>query len=99
MLAQDAVFENLSAEQEKQLFLLSLEHKKMKQDYSDIFGNLNDVAVNLLYAKKITSDPNVIFENKELKNALLDFVQSPGIPDQSIMDYLEDYVSVKYKKP
>ena len=99
MLAQDAVFKNLSAEQEEQLFVLTLEHKQMRQDYSDIFGNLNEVPFNLLYAKKITSDPTVIFDNMELKNALLDFIQSPGIPGQSIMDYIEDYVSVKYKKP
>ena len=97
MLAQDAVLKNLSGEQEKQLFLLSLEHKQMKKDYSDIFGELNDVPVNLLYAKKIMGDSNVKIENVELEKSLSDFIKSPAKINQTIIDYLEDYVNVKYK--
>ena len=52
MLAQDVVFKNLSLEQDKRLFSLSFEHKKIKNQYSDIFSDLNALPTNLLYVKK-----------------------------------------------
>ena len=63
MLVQDFVLKNLSLEQEKQLFLLSFEHKKMKQNYMDIFSNINYFPTNLLYAKKIINDSDFKFES------------------------------------
>ena len=95
MLAQDVVLKNLSEEQEKQLLLLSLEHKKIKRSYSEIFSNLNDLPINLLYAKKIMKDFNL--KNNEMKKTLSDFIVAPISVDQQIIDYIENYINVKYK--
>jgi hypothetical protein len=97
MLTQDAVFENLSREQEKQLFLLSFEHRRIKRENSNIFGKLNDLPVNLLYAKKILNDSDYKFESAEIKKALSDFIQAPVSIDQRIIDKVDDYINVKYK--
>ena len=97
MFAQDAVLKNLSFEQEKQLFTLSFEHKRMKQNYSNIFSNLNDMSTNLLYAKKIMNDSDFKFENAEMKKALSDFIKKPVVIDQRTVGFIEDYINVKYK--
>jgi len=97
MLAQDIVLKNLNLEQEKQLFLLSFEHKKNKQNYLDIFSNLNDLPTNFLYAKKILNDADFKFENTKQKNILLNFIQAPVILDKQTASYLEDYINAKYK--
>ncbi|MCL1937829.1 MAG: hypothetical protein FWF52_05490 [Candidatus Azobacteroides sp.] len=97
MLTQDIIFKNLSLEQEKQLFLLSFEHKKIKQNYSDIFSNLNDLPTNLLYVKKAMNDPEFKFENAELKKTLSDFIQAPLSVDQRIIGNIENYINNKYK--
>jgi hypothetical protein len=97
ILSQDVVFKNLNTEQERQLFLLSIEHNKIKQDYSDIFSNLNDLPRILLYAKKIMTDPNYKFESIEQKKTLSDFIQSPISIDQQTISYLENYINVKYE--
>ena len=97
MLTQDVVLKNLSVEQEKQLFLLSFDHKKIKQNYSDFFGPLNNLPTNLLYAKKVMSDSNFKFGNAEIKKALSDFIQAPIVIDQQTMDFVEDYINVKFK--
>jgi hypothetical protein len=97
MFAQNIVLQNLSEEQEKRLFLLSFEHKKIKQNYPDIFSNLNDIPVSLLYAKKIINDSDFKFESAEQKKYLLNFIQAPVTIDQRIIGYVEDYVNIKYK--
>jgi hypothetical protein len=97
MLAQDVVLKSLNLEQEKQLFLLSFGHKKMKQNYTDIFSNLNDLPTNLLYAKKIMNDSDFNFESAEQKSILIDFIQAPVVIDQQIMRQIEKYINVKYK--
>ena len=56
ILAQDAVLDNMSAEQEMELFFLSLEHKDIKSDYPDIFGGVHNLPSALLYAKKAVRD-------------------------------------------
>jgi hypothetical protein len=97
MLTQDVVFKTLSPEQEKQLFLLSFEHKKMKSNYSDVFSNLNDIPTNLLYVKKAMSDADFKFKSAEQKKALSDFIQNPRLIDPRIMDNVEDFITVKFK--
>jgi hypothetical protein len=97
MLAQDAVCRNLSLEQEKQLFLLSFEHKKIKRQYADIFGNLNDIPANLLYAKKVMADPDFKYKSMEQRNALSDFIQSPVWIEPQTMESVEDFITVKFK--
>ena len=95
MLTQDAVLKNLNTEQERQLFLLSMDHKEIKQTNLDIFSNLNDLPTNLLYAKKMINDSGV--KNAEMKNSLSDFIKTPLAIDQQTAGYLEDYIKVKYK--
>jgi hypothetical protein len=97
ILAQDVVFKNLTQEQEKQLFLLSLENTKIKNRYSEIFSDLNTISVNLLYAKKILNDPDFKFENAEQKKVLSDFVQTPVFLEQRVLDNIENYINVKFK--
>jgi hypothetical protein len=98
MLAQDAVLKSLSLEQEKQLFSLCLEHNIIKRTYSDIFGNLNDVPSNLLYAKKAMNSPEFTFENNEQERMLFDFIQAPAIVvDQRIIGNIENYIHSKFK--
>jgi hypothetical protein len=97
MLAQDAVCMNLSKEQEKQLFLLSAEHKRIKDTCSDIFGYINSVPVNLLYAKKAMNDGRFKFESVEHKNAVSGFIQSPVFIDREIIKHIEDYIDINYK--
>jgi len=97
VLTQDVVLKNLNSEQDKQLFLLSFEYNRIKKNYSYIFSNLNDLPTNLLYAKKVMSDPNFKFENTELKKTLLDFIQAPTSVDQRIFDFIENYISIEYK--
>jgi hypothetical protein len=97
MLAQDVVLRNLSLEQEKALFLLTFEHKKMKSDYSDIFSNLNIVPTNVLYVKKVMNDPDFKFQSTTQRNIFLDFVQAPILIDQQQMRIIDEFINVKYK--
>ena len=97
ILVQDVVLQNLTEEQEKQLFLLSFEHKQIKQNFLDIFGNLHDVPANLLYAKKVMNDSEFKFESDELKQSLTCFIQAPVTINQKRMKYIEDYIIAKYK--
>jgi hypothetical protein len=62
ILAQDIVFENLSTEQEQQLFFLNSEHKKIKNNHPNVFSQLNVVPSNLLYAKKATRTTDFKFK-------------------------------------
>ena len=94
MLAQDIFLKNLSEEQERQLFLLSLEHKKIKNSYPDVFSDLNGVPTILLYAKKILNDNQA---RADMKSTLLEFVQAPVYVEQNVINYLNDYVNVKFK--
>ncbi|MDR3286841.1 MAG: hypothetical protein LBT27_05310 [Prevotellaceae bacterium] len=97
MLTQDVVFKNLNLEQERQLFLLTAEHKKIKNSYLDIFSNLNFLSTNVLYAKKIINDPNFKFESIEQKKAISDFVNAPLYIDQQIIGDLEKQVMLNIK--
>jgi hypothetical protein len=97
LLTQDVVFKKLSLEQDKQLFSLCFEHKKIKNSYSDIFSNLNALSVNLLYAKKALNDPDFKFESAEQKKALSDFIKAPQSIDQRIIDNIEKYINVNCK--
>jgi hypothetical protein len=98
MLIQDIVLMKLNAEQEKRLFLLSFEHKKIKRKYSDIFSNMNELPVDLLYAKKILNDTDYKFENAEQKKVLSEFIQAPVSIDKSVMSKVEEYINVKYNE-
>ena len=84
-------------EQEKQLFSLSFEFKQLKINNPEIFGNLNALPINLLYAKKIMSDAIFIFENDEQKKAISDFIKAPVSLNQHIVDHIEDFIKVNYK--
>jgi hypothetical protein len=92
MLAQDVVLENLSDEQESELFKLALEHKKIKRNFPDIFSNLNDAPVNLLFAKKVMNDNQAA----DMNEALSEFIQAPTLIEQNVSDYLENYINVKF---
>jgi hypothetical protein len=70
MLTQNTVLSRLSAEQEKQLVLLGLEHKKIRQNYSDIFGSLNSSPVNLPFAQKIMISSEFMTESSNHSKVL-----------------------------
>jgi hypothetical protein len=97
MLTQDVFLKNLSLEKEKQLFLLSIENQKLKSDYSNIFGSLNALPTNLLYAKKIMKDPNFKFENAEQKIIISEFIRNPTSIDKKTIGYIENYINFNYK--
>jgi hypothetical protein len=97
MLTQDVVFKNLNLEQEKQLFLLNSEHKKIKNSYLNIFSSLNFLPTNVLYAKKIINDPNFKFESAEQKRIVSDFVNAPLYIDQQIIVDLEKHIMLNIK--
>ncbi len=92
MLAQDVVLETLTVEQEKHLFAMSIEQTKTEQRNPDVFGGLNALSTSLLYAKKMANNAHVM-----QKAELINFIQSPLYIDQKTMQYLEDYVTVKYR--
>ena len=92
MLAQDDVFENLNAEQERELFLLSLEHSKIKSDYPDVFGGWHYVSRALLYAKKTMRDNAAGGYAIELS----DFIKAPLYLNLNTFNYLEDYIKSKF---
>jgi len=94
MLTQDVVLENVSEEQEKQLFLLSLEQQEIKNNNPDIFSGLNKLPTYLLYAKKMIKDK---LADGNMLNRLLNFIQTPNYIDQSTKNYLNDYVQFKTK--
>lgn len=79
MLSQDIVFNNMIGEQEKKLFSILPEHRKMKQEYANIFSNRNHIPAYLLYAKKTASDPDFVFEGFEQKEIPINFIQSTSI--------------------
>ena len=56
IFTQDVVLKNMSEKQERQLILLSDEHKKMRQEFPDIFGSFHDIPIGLLHAKKVLED-------------------------------------------
>jgi hypothetical protein len=97
LLEQDIVLNNLNLEQEKQLFFLSFEHKKIKNSNAEIFSNLNLVPTHLLYAKKIINDTNYKFESAEQKEVILNFIQIPVYIDPQIIDKIETYIKIKFK--
>ena len=92
MLAQDAVIENLSEEQEEALFFLSLERAKMKRNYPDIFANYHNVPAALLYTKKIMKD-NIAPAN--MKEPMMEFIQAPLYVEQNVGNYLNEYINSK----
>ena len=93
ILAQDAVFEKLNEEQEIELFLLSLENKKIKNDYSDVFGYWHSISRALLYAKKIMHDNAAGAYTNELSR----FIKAPLHINPNTAKYLDDYINAKYK--
>ena len=95
MLAQDAVLNNLSTEQEKQLILLSFEHTKMEKTYPDVFGGINSLSTILLYAKIIMNDSDFQFENDDMKQALTLYIQEPG---GYILVYIEIFLNITYQQ-
>ena len=94
MLVQDVVLENLSEEQERQLFLLSFEHIKIKKSYPDIFSDLNFLPTALLYAKKIMNDNQA---SADMQYVLSGFIRTPRHVEQDVINYLENYVRNKFK--
>jgi len=95
ILAQDIVLENLSKDQENELFILALEHKKIKRSLVDIFSNLNDAPANLLFAKKVMKDNQA---RADMQDALMNFIQKPKIIGLDVDSYLEGYINDKFKK-
>ena len=77
MLTQNAILNKLSSEQEEQLVLLGIEHIKIRQKYSDIFGALNSSPLHLPFAQRIMSDLEFITENFIQRNLTL-----PPLPDE-----------------
>jgi len=82
MLTQDVVFKNLNSEQKKQLFLVSFENKKVKEIYSDIFGNLNKLPTDLLYVKEALNDPSFKLGSADSKESLSSFIEAPLFLDR-----------------
>jgi hypothetical protein len=64
----------------------------------DIFGNLNFLPANLLYAKKVMTDSNFTFKSVKQKNAISDFVKAPMSIDQLIVDEMENHIILTIKK-
>ena len=90
ILTQDVVVENLSAEQEQILILLSFENKELINNNSDIFSGMHHVARYLLYAK--------IMRRDNLASAdMLNFIRAPQGVDQRTANYLDNYVNNKLK--
>jgi hypothetical protein len=100
LLTQDIVFSNLNPEQEQQLFLLSSEHKTLKNSHSDIFSSLNSLPTNLLFAKKAITDVRFEFKNVEERKAVTDFISAPLFIDQQIVEDIEKQInsSINIKK-
>ena len=97
ILAQDVVVNNLSAVQEKELFLLSNELKQIKNDYSDVYGNWHVIPINLLYIKKAVNTTGFIFESEAQRKGMSAFIQAPTLIEQQQIKNIEDYVNAKYK--
>ncbi|MDR2894385.1 MAG: hypothetical protein LBU97_02855 [Alistipes sp.] len=95
MLAQNVVIENLTEEQEKQLFKMSIEHTKTERSNPDIFGDLNALSTSLLYAKTTINDANGYTGKRS--TVLASLIKAPSYVDQEIIKYLEDCVIAKYK--
>ena len=99
MLSQDFVLNNLYLKQEIQLFLLSFEHTKIINMHNDIFGSINNLPIDFLYAKRIINDPNYNFENTEQKEALSVFIREPAeryFVGRQLMDKITYYFYIKY---
>ena len=91
MLAQDAVLENLNAEQERELFLLSLEHREIT---NSIFGGNHFISRALLYAKTVMRDNAA----GDYANELSKFIKTPSSIAPNTVKYLDDYINKKYKQ-
>jgi len=97
MMAQDDFIKKLDFEQDQKLISLSIEYKKIKQLNPDIYSNLNDLPTYLLYAKKMINDSSFEIKNADLKKDLQNFIKEPRFLNQSVIEYLENYINVKYK--
>jgi hypothetical protein len=97
MLAQDRVLKQLEPEQEKQLFILSQEQKTHKRSNPDIFGSMNNVPTNLLYAKLVLGSPEVKLD-EVTRVQLSNFVQAPLDISEQIIDNIESKLIVQYEK-
>ena len=93
IIAQDVVIKNLSEEQERTLFLLTLEHTKIERNYPDIFSGIHIVPTALLYAKKVIIDN----QSAGMENALSKFIKAPSFVGKDEINYLNEYINVKYK--
>ena len=96
MLAQDIVLENLNEEQELKLFLLSFEHKEIKNSYPDIFSDWQIVSTALLYAKTVMRD-NAAGDYADEISKLIK-TPSGNLYDQNMLKYLDDYIYNKFKQ-
>lgn len=92
-MAQDAVIEEMDAEQEKQLIVMSLERTKTEQANADVFGGMHVVPTSLLYAKKIAATPDAGITASQAT-----FIQAPLHIDPETVKSLEDHVIAKYIK-
>lgn len=97
LFTQDLVLKNVSQEQEKILFSLSIQQQEIKDSNKSIFSNLNLVPTNLLYAKKIINDTHYKFESEEQKKIIIDFIQSPISVDEQVITKIKNYINSKYK--
>ena len=94
MLAQDVVINNLNEAQEEALFLLTMERKELLNSYPEIFSAMHKAPTALLYAKKMTNDNQV---RADMKNAVSAFIQAPMLVNKDVINYLNDYINVKFK--
>lgn len=98
IFAQDTVLESLSKKQEQELFALTIEQNKLKSEHADIFGKLNFISTNLLYAKKAVKDIDFKIRNNDQKTSLAFFLREPRFIDRQVASIIENYIINKYKK-
>ena len=94
LVAQDVVIDNLNAELEEILLLLSLERYTIMSSNPDLFGNWPYIPVFVLCVKILLKND---LANSNDKSELISFIQNPAPLDPNLINYyLEKYFSGFY---
>ena len=95
LTAQDIILDNLNEEQFDKLVFLTLEQFKTVISHADLFGNWNDTAFALFFAKIIVKKD---LAPANVKEELMQYIQKPfWIERDIIFEYLDAYLNLKYK--
>ena len=102
IINQDIVFNNLSREQENELFTQFFRRFDMMEECPEQYGTRHYLAIWLLYAKKVLKDSKykLVGLSDEMEKTLSGFAQNPNYItiNYPTIDFLYNYINIKFNR-